>query len=682
MKCPDCPEVDLEAQFTQEGVQVDQCPRCRGLWLEEGEIFYFTNNRRRMSKAIEVGMTHAQPSSRLSPKTGQPMHEWPLFAGKPEKLQLDTCLETGGIWLQSGELEKISKAIKGRAQFSIHIDKTVSESTDPAGGRPGSRPALLKLPNLALRSAWTLGLLYLLLGLLLITAVEFAELSLGTALFIGILLVFLQFALGPWLMDLSLRFLYRIEWLQFQDLPEHLQAFLEKVCGRIGMDMPSIGLIHDGAPNAFTYGHHPDNARIVITQGILDLLDEKEVEVVVAHEIGHAKHWDMLLMTIVQLVPLICYYVYRTLVGKGSGSSKKGGGYQAVVAIVAYVLYIASQYVVLWFSRTREYHADRFAARVTRNPNLLTTALVKIAYGLAGKDSSEGETGQRSSTVQAVGALGIFDPGAARAVALTSYFAAGPQGGASELSKEAVAGAMKWDLWNPWAKYYEFHSTHPLVANRIHHLGNQAETMGLEPFIRFDLQRPESYWDEFFADLVMMWLPLLCAAPFVGLAIFQQSVTYAGVATIALAVGGLFKLQFTYPHTVFPSMNVAALLRWVKVSAVRPVACTLSGTIIGKGVPGLIWSEDFVMQDPSGIIFLDYRQPLRIWEFLFGLLRSSELQNEDATVVGWYRRSPIPYLEIKSMTTDEKDRTCYVYHVKLIALFVLLVVGVAVTLFA
>ena len=162
------------------------------------------------------------------------------------------------------------------------------------------------------------------------------------------------------------------------------------------MKVPWFGLIHDGAPNAFTYGHHPSNMRIVITQGILDLLEPEEVEGVVAHEIGHGKNWDMLLMTVVQLVPLLLYFLYRTALQ--AGGRGKDGGYRIAVAVGAYVLYIASEYVVLWFSRCREYYADRFAGNVTGNPSALASALVKIGYGLAARGQSPPEDAEAEGT--------------------------------------------------------------------------------------------------------------------------------------------------------------------------------------------------------------------------------------------------------------------------------------------
>lgn len=117
----------------------------------------------------------------------------------------------------------------------------------------------------------------------------------------------------------------------------------------------------------------------------------------------------MFLMTIAQLVPLLLYYIFRATVDSGGSKSgnKKGGGGAIYIAIAAYILYIVSEYAVLWFSRTLEYHADRFAGEVTNDPSALAAALVKIAYGLAGRDpKSEAEKGSsRSSNLEAIGAV-------------------------------------------------------------------------------------------------------------------------------------------------------------------------------------------------------------------------------------------------------------------------------------
>jgi heat shock protein HtpX len=80
--------------------------------------------------------------------------------------------------------------------------------------------------------------------------------------------------------------------------------------------------------------------RIVLTQGILDLLEEEEVEAVIGHEIGHGVHWDMAVMTMAQLVPLVLYYIYR--MARSTEAKKKAAAVKFAVMIGAYVLYVIS----------------------------------------------------------------------------------------------------------------------------------------------------------------------------------------------------------------------------------------------------------------------------------------------------------------------------------------------------
>jgi heat shock protein HtpX len=176
-----------------------------------------------------------------------------------------------------------------------------------------------------------------------------------------------------------------------------------------------------------------------------------------------------------------------------------------------------------------------------------------------------------------------------------------------------------------------------------------------------------------------MALPFLALAGLGATAYFTQINWLYGVAFAVTGLLMLYKLRFSYPRDVFPEMSVSSLLKKVKVSGVRAVPCSLKGKIIGKGVPGLIWSEDFILKDETGIIFLDYRQPLRIWEFFFGLMRSEKLQDADVEIRGWYRRSPAPYLELKTLETKGKSRECYVYLIKTVLAYLLLIGGIVAT---
>ncbi|MFH1621900.1 MAG: M48 family metalloprotease [Candidatus Omnitrophota bacterium] len=659
MKCSHCRDVDLVETLTQKGVLVDYCPKCQGIWLDKGEIYYFTEAPTYLRISLEKALKNAGPSQRFNPHTQKPLIELNLFDGN---IIIDYCPETQGIWLDKEEIDKLpgTKGIK----LKIEFDKGTTEATKEAVSVP--------LPNLSLVSGITLFSLYFLLGLVLITCVNFGLFDAGFALFIGVVIAVIQFLLSPFLMDLSLRFFYKVQWTPAQDLPEHLREFISKVVKDNNINFPRIGIIPDGSPNAFTYGHAPNNARIVVTAGLLDLLEPQETESVVAHEIGHAVHWDMLVMTIAYLVPLLLYYVYRTLIRvKSRGREDKSAPYRYAIALVSYILYIISEYIVLWFSRIREYFADRFAGQVTDNPNSLASALVKIGYGLAGQEKKKGE---RKEQLESIKALGIFDVNSARALAISSHSVSVSMGG--EVDKDKLKGAMRWDLWNPWALYYELHCTHPLIAKRLLALSLQSESQGKQPYINFTDKKPESYWDEFLMDIFVKSLPFFAVV--FGLIFFflSNNLFYLKGGLLLLGFAYLFQVNFSYDFKFFPELNISSLLKKVKVSAVRPVSCAIEGRIIGRGIPGLIWSEDFVLQDETGIIFLDYRQPLGIWNFLFGLLRAGKYIGESVKITGWYRRAPMPYVEIKSIETKSGKSNCFVFNVKIFFAMFLIIIGI------
>jgi heat shock protein HtpX len=658
--------------FTDQGVEVDYCPGCKGIWLDKGEIYHFVKRPARIQKELEDAIKLGRPSDRICPRTGKSMQEIKLLQGE---LTLNYSPSSGGLWFDGAELEKLMTHYG--EEFTLRFDRGTLPSEEKVMPVPLALPSL---PNLVVRSGMVLVFLYGLLSLVLITLTLVTDLTPTFALIIGVIIAAVQFILGPYLTDLSLKWFYKVSWTPYDQLPPYLSAFIQATCADNNMKSPRMGIIHDGAPNAFTYGHTPNNARIVLTQGLLDLLNEDEVKGVAAHEIGHAKHWDMLIMTAAYLVPLILYYIYRTLISIKSEGKDESAGPRLAIAIGSYVLYIVSQYTVLWLSRTREYFADRFAGEVTQNPNSLASGLVKIGYGLAGKESEKKEDEKkedRKPGLEAVGALGIFDAKSGVAMvasSMSSVTAARSMG--DQVDKEVLKGAMKWDLWNPWAKYYEIHSTHPLIANRINYLSEQSEILGKEPYIRFDARKPESYWDEFLVDVMVRLLPVMVFIPFFIISIATQGRIWLGAGVLGAGLASLLKTRVAYKSDFFPEMSVSSLLKKVKVSGIRPVPCKVNGTIIGRGIPGLIWSEDFVMQDETGIIFLDYRQPIPLWDFFFGLLRRAKYNNQAAEVVGWYRRTPVPYIELRSIkVAEEGEKKCYTYIAKYAFAVILSLIG-------
>ena len=166
--------------------------------------------------------------------------------------------------------------------------------------------------------------LYGLLIFFLLIVFNIAGWSLSYLLITSIVVLILQFLLAPFFMDLTMKWFYKVKFEE--NLPDYLKEFIIKTCEKNKMKYPKIGFIDDGSPNAFTYGRTKNDARIILTKGIFDLLSEDEVKTVVAHEIGHAVHYDMFLMTAVQIVPLVLYYIYDitfTSASDGDDDSEK-----------------------------------------------------------------------------------------------------------------------------------------------------------------------------------------------------------------------------------------------------------------------------------------------------------------------------------------------------------------------
>ena len=484
------------------------------------------------------------------------------------------------------------------------------------------------------------------------------------AVLASLVILVIQFLISPWLTDLSMKWFYKVKF--GAEIPDYLRSFIEAECAKHNVKYPKIGIIDDGAPNAFTYGRTKRDARIVITRGIFELLTPNEVTSVVAHEMGHIVHMDMLVMTAVQIVPLVLYAIYEIFVN-ADNDSKDSSNTQAI-GWIAYVLYIICQYIILWLSRTREYYADSFACSETGNPNSLAEALVKIGFGL----STNAPKGKHN--VSKNNALGIFDVKAGKALSIASM---DDKGG---VSKDRIKNAMKWEMWNPWAKWFEINSTHPLISKRINAISAISANYGQEPYIIFDLVKTESYTDDFLIELLICFLPVVFLIPgaiffIMALADKKNMFTLAGIFALLSVICYFIKFRRSH-RDGYNDRTVADLLGEVKVSHVTSIPCILKGTIIGRGNPGCIFNEDFVVKDSTGIIFLDYNQPLNIINKIFALFRSSQYFDKEVIVKGWYRRNPVPYVEIKEYTVDGKTKKIHTYMIGLVIQAILAVAAV------
>lgn len=524
--------------------------------------------------------------------------------------------------------------------------------------------------NLLGASLFTFTCLYGILFAIVFLVCLFLDVELSVVILSSIIVLLIQFLLAPFFTDLSMKWFYKANFKQ--QIPEYLTNFINDICSQHKMKYPKIGIITDGGPNAFTYGHTKNDARIILTSGMFDILTPDEIKGVVAHEIGHAVHYDMALMTMAELVPLILYYIYEIFIESIDGDEESSK--LAVIGIVAYVFYIISQYIILWLSRTREYYADSFSVTVTKNPSALAEALVKVGYGLTTNNYNR----ESSKSVSNKNALGIFDSDCSKSLAVSCY-------GTGGMSKTNIMHAMKWEMWNVWAKWYELHSTHPMISKRLKAISERCSEFNQMPYIDFNFQQPESYVDDFLGELFILLLPVIVIIG--GLAIMAFMYAVKGEVDVLKYICGivagvmlsyLIKLQFTHKNRQYKTCSVFDLLSEVKVSGVTSVPCILEGEIIGRGDPGCIFSEDLVLKDQTGMIFLDYKRVFRIMDKFVALFKTKAFFNKRVKVTGWYRRSPVPYVEIYKILIDgeEKERVMKSFTVSKIFAWIIFVICV------
>jgi len=176
--------------------------------------------------------------------------------------------------------------------------------------------------------------------------------------------------------------MYRAQPITREDLPR-VYNIVERLAQKVGLPTPKVYLIPNDSPNAFATGRNPNHASVAVTQGILGLLNDEELEGVIAHELGHVRNRDILISSIAAtLAGAITFLAHIARWGMifggygGDRDDRRGGGLGAILMI--FLAPLAAMLIQLAVSRSREYGADDTGAHWTGNPYALASALAKI----------------------------------------------------------------------------------------------------------------------------------------------------------------------------------------------------------------------------------------------------------------------------------------------------------------
>ena len=278
-----------------------------------------------------------------------------------------------------------------------------------------------------------------------------------------IIFILLQYLVGPAIVEGSTH----LRYLEPSENP-WLESTVRELADKGGTHMPRLAIVPDETPNAFIFGRTASDATLALHEGLLRQLNKDEVKAVIGHELGHAKHRDYIVMTMLSALPLLAYWIaWGTFEAarwssKGSSSGKKEGGARAalfVVALLSYVVYIITLLCVMGLSRMREHYADAYSAYVTGQPRQLQSALAKITYGLS--LSPKPTSGART--------FYIGDP----AMAKQECQGIIRQKDAYDLDRDGVLDerelqlAMEKEAKSTWTTINSWFSTHPPTFKRI-----------------------------------------------------------------------------------------------------------------------------------------------------------------------------------------------------------------------
>ncbi|MBW6451445.1 MAG: M48 family metalloprotease [DPANN group archaeon] len=284
-----------------------------------------------------------------------------------------------------------------------------------------------------------------------------AYLGIGNFVFYAVLatvMMFVQYMIGPKIVEWSMK----IKYVSKTENPE-LHKMVEELSKKAGIPKPKVGISNMNIPNAFAFGRWMTDSRVCVTNGILELLSEDELRAVIGHEISHIKNRDVLVITLISVVPMIAWYLAWNFMFSGD----RDRGNTIAIGIAAFGIYLLTNLIVLYASRVREYYADLGSVELGNKPTALASALFKLVYGSARVSKAE------LKHVEGMKAFFANDPSRASRE-LTELKLVDTDGSGDIDERELRAIRNRKVSITQSDKFMELMSTHPNMVKRIHML--------------------------------------------------------------------------------------------------------------------------------------------------------------------------------------------------------------------
>ena len=460
---------------------------------------------------------------------------------------------------------------------------------------------------------------------------------------------------SPWLLDILLNNFYGQRPLERQQLNKYsptASRLLIRYCQQKGWKFPQLFVLQDSAPFSYSYGHLPRTARIVVSQGLLDRLENDEIASVYGIELGHITYGDVALTSIYQLFTLPIYALYQTISGWGNYFPNKiGRSFIGIFANLFYCIWYLLVATGLWFSQLRHYYSDRRAAEITGNPNATIRALLKIAIGIAYDIEKQEQTSPQLESLNL-----LLPVGHKESLCLGSI--------APHISFESY---LMWDYLNPYRWWFTINNSHPLMGSRVQRLCQIARQLRLETELGIEKQKPlQIRRQSFFIAMAPWWgIPLGLLSGFVIWLVWQ--IAYAvevlnlkwiyddwnflvGCILIGFSIGTLVRINSFFPdiqaNQAQTNENFVNILTNPTSLPVDSNAVLLAGKLIGRCGTGNYLGQDLILLTNRGLLKLHHIS------WLGQAVNPQDFIGRQVVVRGWLRRGATPWLDIQILKTQ------------------------------
>ena len=481
---------------------------------------------------------------------------------------------------------------------------------------------------------------------------------------------------SPWLWDVWLRWRHQAQPYTTSALGKHSpQAVqhLRKLCLTRRWAFPSLRLLPTEVPLLFSYGWLPRNGRVVVSQGLLDRLDDDEIAALYVYELGHWQGPDWPLLSVMGLLLQGFHWGYWVLARWGNQQQRLVTVAAGLLSMACYGIFWLLNKAVGWVARVRTHYRDRTAAQTTGHPNGLIRALGKLAFAQAAGVDAQGYTPPLLES-------------------LTPLLPVSPVGVLPlhvEQQRQPLARLFQWDALNPWRSWLSLNQPHPPLGDRLQLLNAYVRHWRLVPALDFSTlslaqRRSAQLSHQEWRRLLFQGGPWsgLVIGGLVGVVLWGVGAisTAADVAfldwlnqdfaivrsamLLGIGTGILLRMNAFFPDLPSPQpeaaqVQAAEFTQWTMAPDLLPgdsLPIQLSGQLLGR--PGVAnWlGQDLWLKTTSGLVKLHFFSTLGpIGNCLGRGPKAYQLIGQTVQVTGWFRRGQQIWIDAQQLSSPTQQ---------------------------